>query len=336
AVVNGTAALHTALLVAGVKPEEEVLVSNLTFVAPVNAILYCRAYPVLMDADPKTWQMDTTKVEQFLEEECELREDGCFNKKTGRRISAIVPVHILGLGCAMDKIVALARRFLLKVVEDAAEGMGVRYQGRHVGTFGDIAAFSFNGNKDMTTGGGGMVVTANKQYADHARYLTTQAKDDPSEYIHNAIGYNYRLPNVLAAIGLAQLEKLESFLMKKRESAKFYQEALQDEQEITPMPMPKDCEPTFWLYTILVTGKDSGKRRKAIIQYLHKNGVEARSLWHPIHNMPPYVRFQAYQIEHSMPLYENAICLPSSVGLTTEDLQKVVAVLRQGLKSIRA
>lgn len=331
AVVNGTAALHTALLIIGVKPGEEVLVSDLTFVAPVNAIYYAGAHPVMMDADPETWQIDTAKVEQFLNEECERRQGGCFNKKTGRHVSAILPVHILGLACDMDKIIALAKQFCLKVVEDSAEAMGVCYKGRHVGTFGDVSAFSFNGNKVLTTGGGGMVVTSEKAMADYARYLTTQAKDNPLEYIHNEIGYNYRLTNLQAAMGLAQLEKLDVFLAKKRSIASFYKEALRDRSDITLMPEPSYCEPTYWLYTVLLDEKSTLEDRKRVLKSLHALGIEARPFWHPIHALPPYQKEIAFDIRHAIRLYERGVCLPSSVGLEVGDLQRVVDALKKSL-----
>lgn len=333
AVVNGTAALHTALLIVGVKPGDEVLVSDLTFVAPANAIRYAGAHPVFMDADPKTWQMDPSKVEQFLNEECELRDEGCFNKKTGRRVAAILPVHILGFACEMDKIMALSRQFDLKVIEDAAEAMGVRYQGKHVGTFGDVGAFSFNGNKVITTGGGGMVVTNNKRYADYARYLTTQAKDDSLEYIHNEIGYNYRLTNLQAAVGLAQMEQLDHFIAKKREINSFYQETIISSfdgiQTLSPAP---ECNPTYWLFAILLETAITLEKRQEVIRKLNQEGVGARSLWHTVHDLPPYANALAYRIEHSIDLYRRGVCLPSSVGTQPTDLQKVI----DGMKKVLA
>ena len=179
ATINGTAALHTALQVIGLRPDDEVLVSDLTFVSPVNAVRYLQANPVFIDSHPVTWQIDPDKVARFLAEESEARDNGCYNRRTGRRIRAILPVHILGLSCEIDRIVDLARQYGLLIVEDAAEAMGVRFQGHHVGTFGDVGVLSFNGNKIITAGGGGMLVTDNPNYAKYARYLTTQAKDDP-------------------------------------------------------------------------------------------------------------------------------------------------------------
>lgn len=330
-VVNGTAALHTALLVVGLKASEEVLVPNLTFIAPVNAIRYVGAHPVLIDADPQSWQMDVQKVENFLREECELKDNVCVNKKTKRRVRAILPVHLLGLSCEIDAICELAKKYNLKVVEDAAEGMGVRYKGKHVGTFGDVGVFSFNGNKVMTAGGGGMIVTNDKKLADYARYLTTQAKDDELEYVHNEVGFNYRMSNLHAAVGLAQLEMLEQFIAKKRSIALFYKEALKDFGSITLMPESADCEQTYWLFTILLSEETKLAQRQKIIRALNDRGVGARPFWHTIHDLAPYQNAQAYQIQHSIRLYERGVSLPSSVGLAPSDLKRVVQTLKDVL-----
>lgn len=331
AVASGTAALHIALLAAGLKPGEEVLVPNLTFIAPVNAVRYAGGHPVLMDADPRTWQIDPAKVERFLEEECEVRGEVCVNKQSGRVVRILLPVHLLGLACEMERLCALAGRFRLKVVEDACEGLGVRLQGRHIGTFGEAGAFSFNGNKVMTTGGGGMVVVREKGRADYARYLTTQAKDDPLEYFHNEVGFNYRLSNLHAALGLAQIEQLEGFLGKKRSVAAYYGEALQKIPGLTLMPNPTEYRPSFWLYTILLDEKTSLDRRKLVVRKLNEQGVGARPFWHTVHDLPPYRDAQRYRIEHSIRLYERGISLPSDVSMTPEELEKVVECLKNAL-----
>jgi len=335
ATVNGTAALHIALRVAGVQPGDEVLVSTLTFIAPVNAIRYCGAHPVFIDADVATWQMDVAKAERFLQGECEVRptRDGagleCRNRRTGRRVRAILPVHILGSACAMDRIVELAERYRLRVVEDAAEGMGVRYRGRHIGTWGHVGALSFNGNKIMTAGGGGMLVTDAPAEAAYARLLTMQAKDEGLEYIHTEVGYNYRLTNLHAAVGLAQLEQLEGFIEKKRAIARAYEEALGDLDGITLMPTPPHTESTYWLYTILLPEGTTVEARTAWINQLRAQGIEARPLWHPIHALPPYRDCQRVEIACAPELYARAVSLPSSVGLRDDDLERCAAALRR-------
>ncbi len=226
AVASGTAALHIALLVAGVQPDDEVLVSTLTFIAPTNAVRYVGAWPVFIDSDPDYWQMDPECVRDFLEQRCVTRGGELFNEATGRRVSAVLPVHILGHPCDMDPIVAVSRKYGLKVIEDATESLGAKYKGEMAGHLGDIACFSFNGNKLITTGGGGMVVTDNAEWARRADFLINQAKDDPLEYVHSEIGYNYRLSSLQAAVGCAQMESIDDYVQIKRGIAARYQESL--------------------------------------------------------------------------------------------------------------
>ena len=332
AVISGTAALHIALRIIGVEPQDEVIVSDLTFVAPVNAVTYCQAHPVFIDADLRTWQMDTEKLKRFLETQCEVRGEACFNKKTSRRVRAVLPVHILGLACEMDRIVKLARQFRLKVVEDAAEAIGVRYQEKHVGTFGDVGVFSFNGNKIVTSGGGGMLVTDDPRCAAYARYLTTQAKDDEMEYFHKEVGYNYRLTNIQAALGCAQMERIDEFIVRKRAIAETYRKVLGGLDGITLMPVPPRVEPTYWLYTILLREGTTLANRQAVIRKLHSHGIGARGLWHPIHGLPPYRDAQTFEIEHATHLYERGLSLPSSVGLSASDLKRCMEIVQQSLK----
>ena len=324
AMVNGTAALHLALRVAGIESDDEVLVSDFTFVAPVNAIRYCQAHPILVDANPETWQMDVPKLQRFLRSNCEVRSEICYNKRTGRRVRAILPVHLLGLSCAMDKILDLARTFHLKVVEDAAEGLGVRYQNRHVGTFADVGVLSFNGNKIVTAGGGGILLTQDRSLAEYARYLSTQAKNDPLEYLHNEIGYNYRLTNIQAALGLAQLERIKEFITKKKEITRTCSCALAEVEGVKPMPMPPFTQSNFWLYTFLLKEGTNVEKRKAFLHKLHSLGIGARPLWHPIHDLDPYRQCETLHLEHSTSLYERGISLPSSSSLTKEELETCV------------
>ena len=229
ATMNGTAALHIALKLAGVEADDEVVVSDLTFIAPANVVRYLGAWPVFVDAEPRYWQMDPQKLRDFLRKECDFAGGTLKNRHTGRRVAALLPVHILGHPCDMDPILEEAGAFGLPVVEDATESLGVRYNGRPAGSFGRMACLSFNGNKILTTGGGGMLVTNDAELARRARHLTTQAKDDTVEYIHGEVGFNYRLTNVLAAIGVAQMEQLESHVADKRATAEdLYGGALPD------------------------------------------------------------------------------------------------------------
>lgn len=332
ATMNGTSALHMALLIAGVEPDAEVIVPSLTFVACANAVRYCGAWPVFMDADPATWQMDPEKVRDFLTKECQWKEGGLLNRKTGRPIRAILPVHILGHPCDMDPLLELAHQHQLTVIEDAAESLGATYQGRRVGSLGDIACLSFNGNKIITTGGGGMILTNNPTWAERARYLTTQAKDDPEEYVHSEIGYNYRLSNLAAALGCAQMESLLEFIRRKVEIAKAYTEAFSQLPDLSVMPTAVWAQPIYWLFTIRLHGSDP-TRGIQFIRHLASRGIQARRLWRPLHRLPMYRENQAYRIEAADGLYEEAVSLPSSVGLQPGDQQRVMESVQEFLKT---
>ncbi|MCZ6872007.1 MAG: aminotransferase class I/II-fold pyridoxal phosphate-dependent enzyme, partial [bacterium] len=258
ATISGTAALHIALLVAGVQPNDDVLVSTLTFIAPANAIRYCGAWPVFIDAEPHYWQMDPDKVADFLSRKCQWVRGELRNRSTGRRVKAILPVHILGHPVDMEPIVQSARSYNLAVVEDASEGLGANYKNKRVGQLGDIACFSFNGNKIVTTGGGGMITTDNAVWAAKAKYLITQAKNDPIEYVHHEIGYNYRLSNLHAAVGCAQLEHLPRYIEAKRQIAASYSHALREIPAITCLAEASWAFSTFWLYTIRIDPSQFG------------------------------------------------------------------------------
>ena len=325
---SGTAALHIALLVAGVEPDDEVLVSTLTFIAPANAIRYAGAWPVFIDAERDHWQMDAGKVARFLEEECRWQGGELRNKLTGRRIKAILPVHILGHPVDIDPILEVARKYNLLVVEDATESLGAKYKGRMVGHLGDIACFSFNGNKIITTGGGGMIVTDDEARSRRAKYLTTQAKEDPVEYIHHEIGYNYRLTNIQAAMGCAQMEQLDDYLAAKLRIAAAYDEQFSDLPWITPMREAPWAESIFWLYTILVDEEVQRAGSRDLMRALAEQGIQARPLWQPLHLSPAYTGCQSYQCEVADELNRMALSLPCSSGLTVEDQQRVIKAVR--------
>jgi len=322
ATVNGTAALHIALLVAGVQPDDEVLVSTLTFISPANAIRYVGGWPVFVDAEPEYWQMDPQKVVGFLEKECQWRDGFLYNKTTGRRIKAILPVHILGHPCDMDPILEIAH-----VIEDATESLGAKYKGRMVGHLGDIACFSFNGNKIITTGGGGMIVTDNETWAKRAKYLTTQAKDDPLEYVHNEIGYNYRLTNIQAAMGVAQLEKLEEHITTKRRIAETYTQTVRNIPGLTPMREAEWAFSIFWMYTILVDKAQCSVGSRDLLRALAKYKIQARPLWQPVHLSRAHQDGVLLDCPVAERLNRDAISLPCSVGLTDTDQQRVVEVI---------
>lgn len=331
ATASGTAALHIALLVAGIQPDDEVLVSTLTFIAPVNAIRYAGAWPVFMDAEPDYWQMDSQKARDFLHNDCRRADGELRNIHTGRRVRAIMPVHILGHPVNMDAVMALAREFDLVVIEDATESLGATYKGVMTGRIGHIACFSFNGNKIITTGGGGMIVTDNDTWARKAKYLTTQAKDDPLEFVHNEIGYNYRLTNIQAAMGCAQLEQLEEYLTIKRRIAATYAEAFDGVRGLTLMPQADWAESIFWLYTILVDSSVYGVDSRALMRKLAGHGIQARPLWQPCHLSPAHKGAYAVDCSTAERLNRDALSLPSSVGLPGKDLKSVIGVIVNGV-----
>jgi len=327
ATVNGTAALHVALIVAGVKPDEEVLLPALTFIAPANAVRYAGAWPVFIDVEPNYWQLDPEKVLDFLVQQCQWSNSKLINKITGRQVRAILPVHILGHPCDIDALYEIARKFDLVVVEDATESLGAKYKNRMVGSGGDIACFSFNGNKIITTGGGGMIVTNRADWAERARYLTTQAKDDPIEYVHNEIGYNYRLTNIQAALGCAQMEQLDGFVSAKQRIARQYTQALSAVAGIScPQEAPWALS-TYWLYTALVDPQVYGIDSRKLLKHLEQENIQARPLWQPLHRSKAQAGSLSYRIEVTDRIHSMALSLPSSTGLSERDVDLVVAAV---------
>jgi perosamine synthetase len=333
ATVNGTAALHTALLVAGVRPDDEVLVSTLTFIAPANAVRYVGAWPVFIDAEPVTGQMDPARVAEFLERGCVARGGEVFDRETGRRVKAIIPVHILGHPVDMDTVLELARRFGLTVVEDATESLGATYRDRRVGQLGDMACFSFNGNKIITTGGGGMLVTDDEAFARKARYLTTQAKDDPVEFVHDEIGYNYRLTNVLAAIGVAQLERLPEYVTTKRRIAARYAETFGDVAGLTFLGEAPWARATFWMSVVQVDPEAFGSDSRALLRALEARRIQTRPLWQPIHRSRAHAGSPRRGGNVAERLNRECLTLPCSIGLTESDQRRVIEAIRQSCRA---
>lgn len=336
AAVNGTAALHLACIVAGVCPDDEVLVSALTFIAPANAIRYAGAWPVFVDAEPDYWQLDVVKARRFLEEECTWDGRVVRNRTSGRPVRAILPVHVLGHPVDMDPLLALAREFGLAVIEDATESLGATYRGRPVGQLGDVGCFSFNGNKLITAGGGGMLVTDEESMAQRARYLSTQAKDDALEYVHGDIGYNYRLTNLQAALGVAQMERLDEHVAAKRRIAARYSAAFRELPGLTPMREAPWAESAHWMYTVLVDEQQFGLGSRALLRQLAARGIQARPLWEPLHRSAAHAgapRTDCAVAEH---LNRVALSLPCSVGLTAEDQERVVAAVSACARDARS
>jgi perosamine synthetase len=328
ACASGTAAIHVALLAAGVEPDDEVLVPDLTFIATASAVRYCGAWPVLIDAEPVHWQMDVHKALDFLERECAWQGGRLLNRATRRRVRAILPVHLLGHPVDMAPLREVAGRLGLAVVADAAEALGAGYRGEPIARAADVSAVSFNGNKVVTAGGGGAVLTDDGNVAARVRYLTTQAKDDAVEGVHGAVGFNYRLTNLQAAVGVAQLEHLDECLASKQRSAAHYARALVDLPLTLPRAAPWAAS-SWWLYTVLVDEARFGLDRPRLMRALAERGIETRPLWAPVSTQKPFAGCQAYRIEHAGDLHRRSLSLPSSVGVTPAQLETVTDALRQ-------
>ena len=334
ACVNGTSALQLSLRLAGVMPGDEVIVPTLTFIAPVNAISYNGAIPVFMDTD-EYYNIDTERTIDFIQNETQFSEIGSqftVNRKTGRRIAAIIPVHVWGNAARLDELIPLCQERNISVVEDATESLGTRYtsgkfSGKHTGAIGKLGCLSFNGNKIITTGGGGMILTDDEALAGKARYLTTQAKDDPVRYIHHEIGYNFRLTNIQAALGIAQLEQLPKFLDKKQEIFREYRAALQDIEGLAIANAPDYARNNHWLNILQIDSEVFGEDREVIMQRLDDIGIQTRPVWTLNHLQKPYRGYQNYKIEKATELVKKSLCLPSSTNLSNGDINNILKML---------
>jgi perosamine synthetase len=330
ATVNGTAALHVALLAAGVRAGDEVLVPTFTFIATANAVTYCGAQPVFLDSEGASWGLDAAKLADFLSRECVVRNGEVVNRATGRVVRVLLPVHLYGHPFDIDAVLEVAGHYPLAVVEDAAEALGARYKGRAVGCDGLLSCLSFNGNKIITTGGGGMVLARDEQTAARVRRLTTQARADALEYIHEATGYNYRLTNLQAALGVAQLEQLRGFVEAKRDTAAHYRELLARVPGVTVVTEAPWARSTYWMTSVLVE-RAACPDVRGLLRRLNAGGIGARPLWRPLHLQPVYAGTQAYRVEVAEKLYERGLSLPCSVGITTEERQTVATALAAAL-----
>ncbi|MFN0290521.1 LegC family aminotransferase [Pedobacter helvus] len=308
AIVNGTNALHLGLLLADVERDDEVLSQALTFIATANAISYIGAKPVFIDVDKETLGMSPIALTKFLEANAELRTDGCYNKGTGKRIAACVPMHTFGLPCRIDEIAAICRKWDIALVEDAAESLGSYYKGKHTGVFGKVGIFSFNGNKTVTCGGGGALVTDDEVLAKKAKHLTTQAKVPHKwEFVHDQIGYNYRMPNLNAALACAQLEQLPMFVENKRELAAKYKDFFK-EVPINFIEEPIDCKANYWLNAILL---DDVKQRNEFLQFTNDRGVMTRPVWELMNRLPMFKNCQTDDLTNSTCIADRLVNIPS-------------------------
>ena len=320
ATVNGTAALHIALKLAGVSTNDEVITQPLTFVATCNAIKYCNANPVFVDVDKKTLGLSASALENFLVENAEIKNDECINKKTGKIIKACVPMHTFGHPVEIDKIADLCQQYHIQLIEDSAESLGSFYKDQHTGTFGKIGVFSFNGNKVMTTGGGGMIVTDEEVLAKRAKHLTTTAKlAHRWEYDHDEVGYNYRMPNINAALGLAQLECLPMFLKRKQQLAIQYKEYFEKNNDFVFVDEPRHARSNFWLNAVMLKDK---KYRDEFLRVTNDSGVMTRPVWKPMH-MLATLGENAGSFPNTEKLSEHLVNIPSSVIFSKNDVMDI-------------
>lgn len=323
---NGTSGLHTALLLAGVGIGDEVLVPTLTFIAAVNPVKYVGATPVFMDCDDSLC-MDEKKLLKFCEEECRIIDGKLYNKNSGAQIKAVIVVHVFGNLANMEMLMEIARQYHLTVIEDATEALGSYYEkgiyaGKFAGTIADIGVYSFNGNKIITTGGGGMIVSNNKEFLKRAKHLTTQAKSDELYFEHDEIGYNYRMTNLQAALGMAQLEQLEDFIAVKERNYQYYKEKLLPIPDMSLLDVRPGCRSNRWFYAVYCNG--GSEERDKLIRYLGTRKIQSRPIWGLIHEQIPYRECYAYQIEKAYDYHEHVVNIPCSTNLTLECAQRVV------------
>ena len=309
AVINGTAALQVGLRLVGVKENDEVITQALTFVATANAIAYNNAHPVFLDVDLDTMGLSSVAVNDFLEEFGELRKDGCYNKRTGRKISACLPMHTFGFPVHLDELIKVCNSWRIPIVEDGAESLGSEYKGKPTGSFGEVGAFSFNGNKIVTSGGGG-VITTNTKKGERAKFLTTTAKElHPFKYVHNELGYNFRMPNLNAALACAQLEQLELYLMKKRSLANSYKEFFSN-KGIKFRTETKNTKANYWLMCVEL---ENLKDRDLFLKSTNSNNIMTRPIWKSMDLLPMYKECQKDQLFNTKFLEERIVNIPSSV-----------------------
>lgn len=330
-VQNGTAGLHISLEVCGISRGDEVIVPTLTFIAAVNPVKYVGAEPIFMDCD-ESLCLDVKKLLDFCQNECNFINNKLINKITKRQIKAIIIVHVFGNIANMEMIMDIARKYNLIVIEDATEAIGSYYtkgkfKGQYAGTIGNIGVYSFNGNKIITTGGGGMIVSNNKDLIRKAKHLTTQAKSDELYYTHDEIGYNYRMTNIQAALGLAQLEQLEQFIRIKERNFKLYKEKLKAINGLELLDFNKSIRSNYWFYAMYIH-QEFNMDRDETITHLSKNNIQTRPLWGLINEQIPYLANQAYKIQEAKYYWKRVVNIPCSTKLTERDICKVIECLK--------
>lgn len=334
---SGTAALHLSLIECGVGDGDMVIVPTLTFIAAVNPVKYVGAEPVFMDCDDSLC-LDPGKVKAFCETECELAEDALIYKATGQAVKALIVVHVFGNLADMEALMEIASMYRLKVIEDATEALGSYYEagplkGRMAGTIGDLGAYSFNGNKIITTGGGGAIVSNGADALKHLKYLSTQAKDDPHFYIHDEVGYNYRMTNVQAAIGAAQMEELEEFIARKNRNYRLYCELTEGLGGCRMLGFREGCRTNKWFYSLVLERESSAEELRGLIHELEARGIQTRPIWGLIHEQEPYKECIAYRIEKAKEYSRRIINLPCSTSITEEEIREICRAVEQVIAS---
>ena len=313
---SGTAAIHLALIILGVQSGDEVLCSTFTFAASANPIVYLHAIPVFIDSEPSTWNMDPNLLRQAIKERI---------RKTGKKPKLILLVHLYGMPADIEGIMAVSKEFDIPVLEDAAEALGSKYDGNHCGTYGEMGVYSFNGNKIITTSGGGALVSANKSLCSQATFLATQARDEAPHYQHSQIGYNYRMSNICAGIGLGQMEILDERVAKRRENNSFYREAFQNIEGLKFLTEPSTrYYSNYWLTTILINPAETSINHEELYHHLKQQHIEARPLWKPMHLQPIFAQYPSYTTGVSESLFNQGLCLPSG-SLMTDNQREYVA-----------
>ncbi|MEA3460544.1 MAG: aminotransferase class I/II-fold pyridoxal phosphate-dependent enzyme [Bacteroidota bacterium] len=323
ALSSGTAAIHLALIILGVKAGDEVIASSFTFSATVNPIVYQGATPVFVDSEPGTWNMDPELLEQAIRERLNL----------GKRVKAIIPVHLYGMPANMEAILEIAARYDIPVIEDAAEALGSRFNGKAAGSFGHIGILSFNGNKILSTSGGGMLISDDPELVRQARFLSTQARDQAPHYQHSQIGYNYRMSNLLAGVGRGQIEVIEERVRQRRDNHLFYLDHLEGVNGISFLKEPDEAYfSNYWLTTILIDSASSGISNYQLMEEMEKHNIETRPLWKPMHLQPVFANAPAYVNGTSERLFQQGLCLPSGSNMSDEDRARILEVLQQVFK----
>ncbi len=330
---SGTSAIHLALIQSGIEPNDEVIVPTLTFIAAVNPVKYCHADPVFMDCDDSL-TMDMDKLQEFCENECCFENNVLINKKSKKKIKAVIVVHVFGNMANMEKLINIADKYKLKVIEDATEALGTyytegKYKGKFAGTIGDFGCYSFNGNKIITTGGGGMLVAKNQDDAQKVKYLSTQAKDDTLNYIHNEIGYNYRMTNLQAAVGVAQLEQLTDFVKHKKENYNLYNKLFKG-SHLEMLDFKNDIHPNYWFYSFILDINNI--ERDAFVNKLSEKKIQTRPIWGLIHEQKPYKNCEIYKIEKAVYYHDRIVNIPCSTNLTKKDIERVVKEIKSILE----